>query len=116
MRRRRRCGSLLPFRLTLLYSRPYARQRRLKAVPAEHSATVSARCHVTVKVLVAPHRGRGSFIAAVDGELRVIVPPRCHGYANCCVCPECKERAELVTMIKSRAPKAPLQPWEVEAA
>lgn len=104
------------FRLTKLYSRAYARQRRLKAVPAEHSSTVSARCHVTVKVLVAPKRKSESFIAAVDGELRVIVPSRCHGYANCCVCSDCLERAETVTMIQRRAPNAPSQPWEVEAA
>lgn len=71
---------------------------------------------MTVKVLVAPKRKSESFIAAVDGELRVIVPPRCHGYANCCVCPECKERAETMATIKSRAPQAPSQPWEVEAA
>lgn len=71
---------------------------------------------MTVKVLVAPHRGRGSFIAAVDGELRVIDPPRCMGYANCCVCSDCLERAETVTMIQRRAPNAPSQPWEVEAA
>ena len=48
-----------------------------------------------------------------DGHLRLIDLPVCHGYANCCVCPECSARAELA---KKPAASAARQPWEPKAA
>ena len=50
---------------------------------------------------------------AVDGEtghLRLIPrSPVCHGYANVCVCAECRQREKHA---KDGKPPAPRQPWQ----
>lgn len=49
---------------------------------------------MTVKVLLPPEGKHGSYIVALDGELRVIDRPRgCKGYQNGCVCNDCGEQA-----------------------
>lgn len=65
---------------------------------------------MSTKILLAPtHRG-SSFIAAVDGQMRVIDPPKpCMGYANACICESCKERA----IAPRTAPEPIRQPWDV---
>jgi hypothetical protein len=36
-----------------------------------------------------------SVVVLIDGSLRLIDPPRrCKGYANCCICSDCKARAK----------------------
>jgi hypothetical protein len=51
---------------------------------------------LTVKILLPAYGRRGSSIVAIDGKLKVIDPPKpvCHGYANGCVCVDCRARAE----------------------
>jgi len=47
-----------------------------------------------VKVLLPPEGKHGSYIVAVDGELRVIDrPPACKAFQNGCGCNDCRERA-----------------------
>jgi hypothetical protein len=69
-----------------------------------------------MKVLLAPRHPRDSFIVGVDGSLRVIDPPRCLGYASCCVCPECRDRETLQRQRDVARVNAVKQPWETEAA
>lgn len=46
------------------------------------------------KVLLAPMGKNSSFIAAVDGKLRIVDGHHpCHGYRNGCICKTCSERA-----------------------
>jgi hypothetical protein len=48
---------------------------------------------VTIRVLMPPAVKGGSFIAAVDGALRMIDPPRkCWGYHTACTCEACVDR------------------------
>ncbi len=50
---------------------------------------------MTVKVLLPPEGKHGSYIAAINDELRVIDRPRaCKGFQNGCVCNDCRERAD----------------------
>ncbi len=59
--------------------------------------------------------GYGTFaIVSPEGGLRLIDIPQvyCHGYQNCCVCPDCllREAGPLP------AQQEPAQPWEPRAA
>jgi hypothetical protein len=44
------------------------------------------------KILLPPAGTHSSAIVGVNGKLRVIDPPRCHGYQNCCKCKRCTSR------------------------
>lgn len=39
----------------------------------------------------------------------------CHGYANCCVCCDCREREEIVK-VRAMRPRRVALPWEEDAA
>jgi hypothetical protein len=59
---------------------------------------------MTVKILLPAYGKRGSSIIAVNGELRVIDPPKpvCHGYINGCVCEDCTTRAKAAELKRER--------------
>ncbi len=57
-----------------------------------------------VKVLLPPEGKHGSYIVAVNGELRVIDrPSACKGFQNGCVGNDCRERASLAQALAMRA-------------
>lgn len=67
----------------------------------------------------APTEVHGVPIVVIDGRLRLAPrPPICHGYANCCQCPECDERERETTpddVADDELPARPdhvAQPWE----
>jgi hypothetical protein len=49
------------------------------------------------------------------GDLAQQDAPKCHGYANACRCPECRER-ERLTMEQPLEVRDVRQPWELQDA
>jgi hypothetical protein len=44
------------------------------------------------KILLPPEGKHSSAIVGVNGKLRVVDPPSCKGYQNCCSCKRCTSR------------------------